>query len=167
MTNVKTAHAGAVPCRATAWHRAALLKPTQRREACGLFKCVCRGASLFSSRTKFDSGTGCHRFWAPVDNGAVREHEERSWLMCRTEVRCASCARISAMSFAMAQTVGSAHSCTNGVTMLCAERNVGKVIAARPSSAADKTRRPSGSRLKSCFRCARATWRSSRIAPFQ
>ena len=57
----------------------------------GLFKCVCCGASLFSSSTKFDSGTGWPSFWAPVANGAVREHEERSWLMRRTEVRCASC----------------------------------------------------------------------------
>jgi peptide-methionine (R)-S-oxide reductase len=65
--------------------------PLNREKRPGLFKCVCCGASLFSSSTKFDSGTGWPSFWAPVDNGAVREHEERSWLMRRTEVRCASC----------------------------------------------------------------------------
>ena len=57
----------------------------------GIYKCVCCGNPLFDSDAKFDSGTGWPSFWAPVDNGAVREHEERSWLMRRTEVRCASC----------------------------------------------------------------------------
>jgi peptide-methionine (R)-S-oxide reductase len=65
--------------------------PLNREQRPGLFKCVCCGASLFTSSTKFDSGTGWPSFWAPVDNEAVREHEEGSWLMRRIEVRCASC----------------------------------------------------------------------------
>jgi peptide-methionine (R)-S-oxide reductase len=57
----------------------------------GEYSCVCCGAPLFSSRTKFDSGTGWPSFYAPVEKGAVAEHEDGSWLMRRTEVRCATC----------------------------------------------------------------------------
>ena len=57
----------------------------------GRYRCVCCGAPLFSSDTKYDSGTGWPSFWQPVEPAAVREHEERSGLMRRTEIRCASC----------------------------------------------------------------------------
>jgi peptide-methionine (R)-S-oxide reductase len=57
----------------------------------GQYSCVCCGAPLFSSDAKYDSGTGWPSFAAPVEKGAVSEHEDRSWLMRRTEVRCATC----------------------------------------------------------------------------
>ena len=65
--------------------------PLNSEKRPGMFNCVCCGAPLFSSSTKFDSGTGWPSFWAPVDGGAVSENEDRSWLMRRTEVRCAAC----------------------------------------------------------------------------
>ena len=57
----------------------------------GTYRCVACGTSLFSSRTKFDSGTGWPSFTAPIEPGAVETEDDRSWLMRRTEVLCAAC----------------------------------------------------------------------------
>ena len=58
----------------------------------GIYQCVCCGQDLFSSDTKFDSGTGWPSFWQPVSKEAVAEKEDRSWfLAARTEALCARC----------------------------------------------------------------------------
>ena len=57
----------------------------------GIFACAGCANDLFSSTTKFDSGTGWPSFWAPLDN-AVDTHEDRSWGMSRTAVTCHRCA---------------------------------------------------------------------------
>ena len=57
----------------------------------GTYKCVCCGAPLFSSETKFDSGTGWPSFYRPVDERSVAEEEDRSLWMRRTEVTCSRC----------------------------------------------------------------------------
>ncbi|HLS88299.1 MAG TPA: peptide-methionine (R)-S-oxide reductase MsrB [Sphingobacteriaceae bacterium] len=57
----------------------------------GLYRCICCDAPLFSSETKYDSGTGWPSFWQPVDPGAVEYREDRSYGMMRTEVVCARC----------------------------------------------------------------------------
>lgn len=57
----------------------------------GMYHCVCCGAPLFNSETKFDSGTGWPSFYKPADEQNVNEHTDRSYGMSRTEVRCAQC----------------------------------------------------------------------------
>ena len=57
----------------------------------GRYRCVCCGAELFSSETKYDSGSGWPSFWLPLAGANVRTHTDRSHGMVRTEVRCAKC----------------------------------------------------------------------------
>ncbi|NOK61533.1 MAG: peptide-methionine (R)-S-oxide reductase [Chloroflexi bacterium AL-W] len=57
----------------------------------GVYLCVCCGTPLFSSDTKFDSGTGWPSFWDFIDAENVRTEEDNSWFMRRTEVLCAVC----------------------------------------------------------------------------
>lgn len=57
----------------------------------GVYACVCCGAELFSSETKYDSGSGWPSFWMPLAAERVREHRDISHGMIRTEVVCAQC----------------------------------------------------------------------------
>jgi len=57
----------------------------------GTYHCVCCGAKLFSSGTKFDSGTGWPSFYAPVDEKNLKMVDDNAHGMRRTEVECANC----------------------------------------------------------------------------
>lgn len=57
----------------------------------GLYRCICCETALFSSDTKFESGTGWPSFWEPVAQGNVETVQDVTLGMARTEVRCAKC----------------------------------------------------------------------------
>lgn len=56
----------------------------------GIYKCVCCGTPLFTSDTKFDSGTGWPSYYEAIED-AVRELKDSSYGMSRVEVLCSSC----------------------------------------------------------------------------
>lgn len=60
-------------------------------KAPGTYHCICCGTELFSSDTKYDSGTGWPSFWAPSKEENVDTKRDFSNFMVRTEVLCAAC----------------------------------------------------------------------------
>ena len=57
----------------------------------GTYKCICCNNELFSSKTKFDSGTGWPSFWDGIDPTAINTKEDQSHGMKRIEINCSKC----------------------------------------------------------------------------
>lgn len=57
----------------------------------GMYRCVCCGADLFRSDTKYESGSGWPSFWTPVSEQSVATENDLSHGIRRTEVLCAQC----------------------------------------------------------------------------
>ena len=57
----------------------------------GTYTCAACGQPLFSSETKYESGSGWPSFYKPLEQGAVEEHSDTAHGMRRTEVRCSRC----------------------------------------------------------------------------
>ncbi len=57
----------------------------------GVYRCVCCRVDLFSSETKFDSGTGWPSFWAPIAEESIETETDTSYGMVRTEATCDRC----------------------------------------------------------------------------
>ena len=60
-------------------------------KSAGVYHCVCCGMELFSSKTKYDSGSGWPSFWAPAKRENIRVEEDHSHGMTRAEVLCGAC----------------------------------------------------------------------------
>jgi peptide-methionine (R)-S-oxide reductase len=69
----------------------AFTSPLNHNKEKGVYVCAACGLTLFSSDTKFDSGTGWPSFWAPIDPAHIGTKSDRSFFMDRTEVHCARC----------------------------------------------------------------------------
>ena len=59
--------------------------------AAGVYQCACCNTPLFSSREKYDSGSGWPSYWQPIDKSKIAERVDRKYGMVRTEVLCANC----------------------------------------------------------------------------
>ena len=57
----------------------------------GTYQCICCGAELFSSKTKFNSGSGWPSFYDIINSQAVTKKQDNSYSMIRTEVSCSRC----------------------------------------------------------------------------
>jgi peptide-methionine (R)-S-oxide reductase len=83
----------------------------------GVFVCAGCSRSLFSSETKFDSGTGWPSFWAPLNESAVGTARDTSLGMIRTSVHCAACGGHLGHVFNDGPPVTGLRYCMNGVAM--------------------------------------------------
>ena len=90
--------------------------PLLHEERAGTFACAGCDLALFSSKTKFDSGTGWPSFWTPLDN-AVATKEDRSFGMIRTAVMCRRCAGHIGHVFNDGPPPTGLRYCMNGVAM--------------------------------------------------
>jgi len=86
-----SAHERAILVDAPRFDRQPFTGTYYQLETAGLFRCVCCGNALFSSSTKFDSGTGWPSFSAPVAAENIRTETDNSLSMERVEVLCSLC----------------------------------------------------------------------------
>jgi peptide-methionine (R)-S-oxide reductase len=90
--------------------------PLNREKRKGAFHCAGCAAPLFSSETKYESGTGWPSFYAPLP-GAIATRSDRSWFMTRTEVHCARCGGHLGHVFEDGPQPTGLRYCMNGVAM--------------------------------------------------
>lgn len=90
--------------------------PLNREKRKGVFACAGCGQPLFSSDTKYESGTGWPSFYAPLPE-AVATRSDRSWFMTRTEVHCARCGGHLGHVFEDGPPPTGLRYCMNGVAM--------------------------------------------------
>jgi len=90
--------------------------PLNQEKRRGTFCCAGCGNPVFSSQTKFESGTGWPSFWEPLDD-AIATTTDRSWFMTRTEVHCAKCEGHLGHVFEDGPPPSGLRYCMNGIAM--------------------------------------------------
>jgi peptide-methionine (R)-S-oxide reductase len=90
--------------------------PLNYEKRTGTFSCAACGAPLFTSETKYESGTGWPSFFKPLD-GAVETSDDTSFFMKRTEVHCARCGGHLGHVFEDGPAPTGERYCMNGVAM--------------------------------------------------
>jgi peptide-methionine (R)-S-oxide reductase len=88
----------------------------------GTYVCAGCGNPLFSSETKFDSGTGWPSFWSPVSEDSVEEKVDDRFGMHRTEVRCKKCGGHLGHVFGDSPTPSGQRYCINSVSLKFKEK---------------------------------------------
>jgi peptide-methionine (R)-S-oxide reductase len=91
--------------------------PLDHEKRAGIFQCAGCQLPLYSSKTKFDSGTGWPSFWAPLDN-AIGTSEDNTFFMTRTEVHCRRCGGHLGHVFDDGPKPTGKRYCMNGVAMI-------------------------------------------------
>ena len=91
--------------------------PLLNEHHAGVFDCAGCSRALFSSETKFDSGTGWPSFWAPLSNDAIGTTSDSSFGMVRTAVHCADCGGHLGHVFNDGPPVTGLRYCMNGVAL--------------------------------------------------
>ena len=91
----------------------------------GVFLCAGCGAEVFSSKEKFDSGSGWPSFWEPVSGDSVREERDVSHGMARTEALCSRCDGHLGHIFPDGPPPTGLRYCINSVSLEFAERGKG------------------------------------------
>jgi|SRR5271166_3597732 len=98
--------------------------PLLHEERRGIFACAGCGSDLYSSETKFDSGTGWPSFWAPIPK-AIGTTDDTSWGMSRTAVHCSRCSGHLGHVFDDGPKPTGLRYCMNGVAMMFKPAHIG------------------------------------------
>ncbi|TVQ46216.1 MAG: peptide-methionine (R)-S-oxide reductase [Gloeocapsa sp. DLM2.Bin57] len=94
----------------------AFTSPLDKEYSSGVYVCAACGQPLFTSETKYNSGTGWPSFWQPIE-GAIETSVDRSLFMTRTEVHCSNCGGHLGHVFSDGPKPTGQRYCMNGVSL--------------------------------------------------